>query len=90
MERYEVFLGEKGLGNIDDHGGAMTDAIDGHADRTIAAIAASLAGTFAIVEIGVIGAAGDANQVGVKISPAGGIGRSSRRRLSHGSKLGRP
>ena len=81
MERHEVFLGEEWLGAVDDDGGAMAHAIDGHTDR---AIAHHLAGTFAIVEIGVIGRTRNADEVGVEISPAGGLGRSGRCRLSHG------
>jgi hypothetical protein len=93
VERHEVFLGEEGLGRLEDDGRAMTDAINSDTDRAIGAIAAigsNLAGAFEIAKIGVIRMASNADQVRVKISPSGDIKGSGRRRLSHGSKLGRP
>jgi hypothetical protein len=90
VERHEVFLGEEGLGRLEDDGRAMTDAIDGNTDRAIRAIGSNLTGTLKIAKIGVIRMASNADQVRVKISPSGDIKGSGRRRLSHGSKLGRP
>jgi lipopolysaccharide biosynthesis protein len=90
VERHEVFLGEERLGRLQDDGRAMADAIDSDTDRAIGAIGSNLTGTLKIVKIGVIRMAGNADQVRVKISPSGDIKGSGRRRLSHGSKLGRP